>query len=542
MAAKKRKKSKSLSLKRYQSLFSRPKILAAVLVLAIGLGYVITHAHAAASTPQTIATWNRYAPQLRQCEAGGNYRDNTGNGYYGAYQMTTSTWQGSFGYQNYRNAQGGRYNNASDAPAVLQDLSAYENFLATGFSKWQCYNSAAGSSAVNHPYSGGDDSTGSQADNHDSGVHCGNPPDGCAGRGWGEVPGQGGGGGSAPAPAAPAPAGGSGVIQGYKVESHNNAVPFARLSIVDGSGTGQTLTSNPYFFRGLNGLSRVRVSEIPAGWYLHGVTSCNFGATCSNGEDNMQQINGTGTDAVVNAPNGGGNDLWWHFDQAPQGFLDNADCTHLRGWALDHTDGGVSTNVHIYVDGNMIAQVQANGNDRPDVNSVEQVPGAHGFDWPLPSQFQDGGSHRIQVYAIDYPYGHYNPLLQKGDVTISGCGSSGGGGGGGTFHPLSTGDPVIVPEPGTPAATGGGTSVTDTTARCNRLQGVINFFTRHHCGATGPIIAPSPTSAVPVPIVPPPAAPAPAPAGNGRRNRRNGGSSNGACPYVSGYVAQLLGC
>jgi Transglycosylase-like domain len=32
--------------------------------------------------------------QLRSCESGGNYRDDTGNGYYGAYQFALSTWRG----------------------------------------------------------------------------------------------------------------------------------------------------------------------------------------------------------------------------------------------------------------------------------------------------------------------------------------------------------------------------------------------------------------------------------------------------------------
>ncbi len=31
--------------------------------------------------------------ELRQCESGGNYQDNTGNGFYGAYQFTEQTWQ-----------------------------------------------------------------------------------------------------------------------------------------------------------------------------------------------------------------------------------------------------------------------------------------------------------------------------------------------------------------------------------------------------------------------------------------------------------------
>lgn len=34
---------------------------------------------------------------IRQCESGGNYATNTGNGYYGAYQFDASTWKAAGG-------------------------------------------------------------------------------------------------------------------------------------------------------------------------------------------------------------------------------------------------------------------------------------------------------------------------------------------------------------------------------------------------------------------------------------------------------------
>lgn len=37
----------------------------------------------------SLQTWLQ---KLRQCESGGNYRTNTGNGFYGAYQFMISTW------------------------------------------------------------------------------------------------------------------------------------------------------------------------------------------------------------------------------------------------------------------------------------------------------------------------------------------------------------------------------------------------------------------------------------------------------------------
>lgn len=59
--------------------------------------------------------------KLRECESGGNYQDNTGNGYYGAYQFSLGTWQ-SLGY-------GGLPSSA--APSV-QDQAIVRNTLRSG--------------------------------------------------------------------------------------------------------------------------------------------------------------------------------------------------------------------------------------------------------------------------------------------------------------------------------------------------------------------------------------------------------------------------
>ena len=50
---------------------------------------------------------------LRQCESSDNYQDNTGNGYYGAYQFSLSTWHG-LGFSGL----------PSNAPPAEQDLAA----------------------------------------------------------------------------------------------------------------------------------------------------------------------------------------------------------------------------------------------------------------------------------------------------------------------------------------------------------------------------------------------------------------------------------
>ena len=62
---------------------------------------------------------------LRSCESGGDYTADTGNGYYGAYQFSASTWQ-SLGY-------GGLASNA--APSV-QDQAALRLASTKGWSQW----------------------------------------------------------------------------------------------------------------------------------------------------------------------------------------------------------------------------------------------------------------------------------------------------------------------------------------------------------------------------------------------------------------------
>ena len=61
--------------------------------------------------------------RLRSCE--GNYKSNTGNGYYGAYQFDKRTW-GKYG----------GYEVASDAPASVQDQKAWETYKARGWQPW----------------------------------------------------------------------------------------------------------------------------------------------------------------------------------------------------------------------------------------------------------------------------------------------------------------------------------------------------------------------------------------------------------------------
>lgn len=62
---------------------------------------------------------------LRACESGGNYAANTGNGYYGAYQYNSGTWN------NY-----GGYARADLAPPAVQDAKAQDTQSRRGWSPW----------------------------------------------------------------------------------------------------------------------------------------------------------------------------------------------------------------------------------------------------------------------------------------------------------------------------------------------------------------------------------------------------------------------
>ncbi|HSP38176.1 MAG TPA: transglycosylase family protein [Frankiaceae bacterium] len=71
---------------------------------------------------------NPTAPQLyslRMCESGGNYGISTGNGYYGAYQFSVSTWRG-LGYGGYPH----------QASPATQDAAVRTLFARAGWSSW----------------------------------------------------------------------------------------------------------------------------------------------------------------------------------------------------------------------------------------------------------------------------------------------------------------------------------------------------------------------------------------------------------------------
>jgi hypothetical protein len=90
---------------------------------AISASFVAADA-AMLATGASAASSDDFA-RLRQCESGGNYAINTGNGFYGAYQFDRGTWNG-LGYS-------GRADQASPA---TQDAAAAKLQSQRGWSPW----------------------------------------------------------------------------------------------------------------------------------------------------------------------------------------------------------------------------------------------------------------------------------------------------------------------------------------------------------------------------------------------------------------------
>ncbi len=76
---------------------SRLHIASLVIALFAGLSPALVATPAEAAT---LRTWNR----LAQCESGGRWHINTGNGYYGGLQFSARTWRAFGGRRFARNA------------------------------------------------------------------------------------------------------------------------------------------------------------------------------------------------------------------------------------------------------------------------------------------------------------------------------------------------------------------------------------------------------------------------------------------------------
>ncbi|MER7581592.1 transglycosylase family protein [Kitasatospora sp. NPDC097691] len=106
------------------------KAIAVAGVAGVGLAMPLLTATGASAAP--VSTWDSVA----QCESGGNWSINTGNGYYGGLQFTSSTWK-AYGGTSYA----AQANQASKA----QQISVAEKVLAAqGPGAWPVCSVKAG--------------------------------------------------------------------------------------------------------------------------------------------------------------------------------------------------------------------------------------------------------------------------------------------------------------------------------------------------------------------------------------------------------------
>ncbi len=93
-------------------------------------GQIVTKVGAQVAIPSTNADTNAANPDiwaaLRNCEAGGVYTRNSGNGYYGAYQFSAATWR----------SMGTGYEYAHLAPPEVQDDAARRLQARSGWGQW----------------------------------------------------------------------------------------------------------------------------------------------------------------------------------------------------------------------------------------------------------------------------------------------------------------------------------------------------------------------------------------------------------------------
>jgi hypothetical protein len=83
--------------------------------------------------------WDR----LAQCEAGGNWAINTGNGYHGGLQFSQSTWQAN---------GGGEYAPTANQASREEQIAVAENVLASqGWGAWPSCSSSLGLSSGSTP-------------------------------------------------------------------------------------------------------------------------------------------------------------------------------------------------------------------------------------------------------------------------------------------------------------------------------------------------------------------------------------------------------
>jgi hypothetical protein len=102
---------------------ARRGITAAVVAVLVATAAVAFSGGGTATADPSANAWHR----LRTCESGNNYRIDTGNDHYGAYQFDVPTWR-SVGGRGY----------PSRASKAEQDMRALILYRERGWQPWQC--------------------------------------------------------------------------------------------------------------------------------------------------------------------------------------------------------------------------------------------------------------------------------------------------------------------------------------------------------------------------------------------------------------------
>ncbi len=117
------------------SVSSRPRRVLVAVVAALAVAAPLSTG-ADTATAATSRTWNR----LAGCESGGNWHINTGNGYYGGVQFSSSTWL-AYG--------GGSYAGRADLATRAEQIDIAERVLkGQGWGAWPACSAQLGLTAA----------------------------------------------------------------------------------------------------------------------------------------------------------------------------------------------------------------------------------------------------------------------------------------------------------------------------------------------------------------------------------------------------------
>ncbi|MFI1204772.1 transglycosylase family protein [Streptomyces sp. BHT-5-2] len=105
---------------------SSKAVRVATLAGVAGAAVAVPLMGATSASAASVATWDKVA----QCESGGNWSINTGNGYYGGLQFSNSSWAA---------AGGTKYAARADLATKSQQIAVAEKLLAMqGPGAWTC--------------------------------------------------------------------------------------------------------------------------------------------------------------------------------------------------------------------------------------------------------------------------------------------------------------------------------------------------------------------------------------------------------------------